>query len=195
MILSRCYYLVSIYHHALKRSTKALNAIRLIRKFFNQRELLALITSNFYSILYYNSEIWHIPSLKATLKQKLLSASAMALRVSIRHCDYSQSFMNLHKMCDRATPESILKHKLALSLHKLYNKDYNSIEFAQLNYNQIFTSRQTYFKILKNNTFKVGLNSLSNRLSILNNEIPLAWLNLSIDTFKINCKKLYLSHV
>ena len=116
---------------------------------------------------------------KATLKQKLLSASAMALRVSIRHCDYSQSFINLHKMCDRATPESILKYKLALSLHKLYNMDYNSIEFAQLNYNQIFTSRQTYFKILKNNAFKVGLNSLSNRLSILNNEIPLAWLNLS----------------
>ena len=34
--------------HALKRSTKVLNAIRLIRKIFNQRELLDLITSNFY---------------------------------------------------------------------------------------------------------------------------------------------------
>ena len=74
--------------HAIKRSTKALNAIRLIRKFNNQRELLTLITSNFYSILYYNSEIWHISTLKAPLKQKLLGASAMALRVSIRHCDY-----------------------------------------------------------------------------------------------------------
>ena len=57
-----------------------------------------------------------------------MPSSGMALRVSIRHCDYSQSFINLHKMCDRATPESILKYKLALSLHKLYNKDYNSIE-------------------------------------------------------------------
>ena len=96
--------------HALNRSTKALNAIRLIRNFFNQKELLALITLNFYSILYYNSEIWHIPTLKSTLKQKLLSASARALRVSVHHVDYFQSLINLHKMCNRAIPESILKY-------------------------------------------------------------------------------------
>ena len=30
---------------------------------------------------------------------------------------------------------------------------------------------------------------------ILNHEIPLTWLNMSIDTFKIHCKKLYLSLV
>ena len=36
--------------HAIKRSTKRLNAIKLIKKFFNQRELISLMTSNFYSI-------------------------------------------------------------------------------------------------------------------------------------------------
>ena len=46
----------------------------------------------------------------------------------------------------------------------------------------------------KSNTFKVGLNSLANRLAYLNNEIPLEWLNKSIETFKIHCKKLYLSY-
>ena len=117
----------------------------------------------------------------------------MALRVSIRHGDYSQSFINLQKMCNRAPPESILKHKLALCLYKLYNKDYNSIESAHLNFNQILTSRQTVFKTSKSNIFKVGINSLSNRLAHLYDEIPLSWLNMSIDTFKIHCKKLYLS--
>ena len=47
---------------------------------------------------------------------------------------------------------------------------------------------------LKSNTFKVGLNSLANRLAFLNNEIPLEWLNMLIETFKIHCKKLYLSY-
>ena len=42
------------------------------KKYFNTTELLQLITSNFYSILYYNSEIWHLPSLKGNLKGKLL---------------------------------------------------------------------------------------------------------------------------
>ena len=34
------------------KSKKALHAIKLIRKHFNQKELLTLLTSNFYSILY-----------------------------------------------------------------------------------------------------------------------------------------------
>ena len=50
--------------HTIKRSTKALNAIRLINKFFTRKELLNLVTSNFYSILYYNSEIWQLLTLK-----------------------------------------------------------------------------------------------------------------------------------
>ena len=58
--------------HAIKRSMKALNAIRLIRKFVMQRELLDLVTSNFYSILFYNSEIWHLPTIKSTLKKACL---------------------------------------------------------------------------------------------------------------------------
>ena len=93
-------------------------------------------------------------------------------------------------MCKRALPESILKYKLALCLHKIYNKDFNSIEFAQLNFNQILTSRQTLFKTSKNNTFKVGMNSLSNRFYTINNEIPLTWLNMSIDTSKIHTLKI-----
>ena len=62
--------------HAIKRSITALNAIRIIKRFFTKKELLSLVTSNFYSILYYNSEIWQIPTLKTTLKQSLLSTSA-----------------------------------------------------------------------------------------------------------------------
>ena len=51
--------------NCIAKSNKALTAIRLIKKFFNTGELLQLVTSNFYSILYYNSEIWHLNNLKA----------------------------------------------------------------------------------------------------------------------------------
>ena len=51
------------------KANSALHAIKLIRRYFNQSELLSLLTSNFYSILFYNSEVWHIPSLKPELKQ------------------------------------------------------------------------------------------------------------------------------
>ena len=41
--------------HWVSKSLNALNAIKLIKKFFDKKELLQLITSNFYSTLYYNS--------------------------------------------------------------------------------------------------------------------------------------------
>ncbi len=41
----------------IQKSDPALNAIKLTRKFFTSHELLQLLTSNYFSILYYNSEL------------------------------------------------------------------------------------------------------------------------------------------
>ena len=57
---------------SINKAKKAYHAINLIRKYFNCDELKGLVTSNYYSILYYNSEIWHLPSLSPNLKQKML---------------------------------------------------------------------------------------------------------------------------
>ena len=67
---------------SINKAKKYLHAIRLIKKYFNPNELKQLITSNFYSILYYNCEIWLIPWLSPLLKQQLLAASSSALRLS-----------------------------------------------------------------------------------------------------------------
>ena len=177
-----------------KKSFVALNAIRLIRKYFTQKELIQLLTSNFYSILFYNSEIWHLPSLKATLKQKLLSASSKALRVCWKKLDTEMSFVNLHKILKRATPDQYMKCKLSLCVYKLHNQtSCNTLEFLRLNLNQIFTSRQVKFICSKGNIQQIGLNCLVNRFHILNNLIPLDWLSGSLNSFKIKCKELFLS--
>jgi hypothetical protein len=55
--------------NTIKRAYKLMHALKLIKKCFTKKELNLLITSNFYSILCYNSEIWHLPMLKANLKQ------------------------------------------------------------------------------------------------------------------------------
>ena len=121
-----------------------------------------------------------------------LSASAKALRACSTVSDYYQSFASIHSDCNRATPEMLMKYKLALCLFKLYNLTFNSIEFMQLNFNQILTGHQTCFKIQKHNKYKVGLNALSNRLYYINNKIPLEWLNSPISTYKVKCKQMFL---
>jgi hypothetical protein len=174
------------------KANRALHAIKLIKTFFTQYELRTLLTANFYSILYYNSEIWHIPNLNPNSKQHLLAASAKALKLCDNTYSPFQSFIDLHRSHTRATPFQFSIYKHALLLFKLYNSNELSDDWVSLNFNQILTGRQLNFKIFSTNNFKIGSNLLCNRLSCLNDLLPLSWLALSLDSFKIKCKERFL---
>ena len=103
---------------AIKKANKSLNAIKLIQKFFNTKELLALTTSNFYSILFYNSEVWLSMYLTDSVKHKLFIASANALKMCQHYPDQSISFLELHKITKRVTPMMLSDFKCALQLNK-----------------------------------------------------------------------------
>ena len=90
--------------HTIKKSNSALHCIKLIKNYFNVRELHLIITSNFYLVLYYNSEIWNIPSLGFKLKQKLLSASSSALKLCTPTYNDRMSFLESHNINKRPTP-------------------------------------------------------------------------------------------
>ena len=111
-------------HHVsqvIHKPNKELNAIKLIRKFFKMSELISLATSNFYSILFYNSEIWQLPNLNNNLKHALFVASANCLKMCLHHPDEMISYHDLHKKTKWATPEMFCNYKLALSLFMVFN--------------------------------------------------------------------------
>ena len=134
-----------------------------------------------------------LASTKLTLKQKLLSASA--LKVCWKRDVSFISFESLHTMSNSANPNMLMKNKLALCLFKLYDTNYNPKEFVCLNSNQILTSRQANFITSKSNSIKVGIKCLTNRLYLLNGKIPLLSLNSTIDTFKVKLLLLFFSNV
>ena len=90
--------------NTINKAQKALHTIKIIKKYFTQSEILTLLTSNFYSILYYNSEIWHLPSLKPELKQSLLSASATALKLSQKNKTQWSLFITCTKNVTELSP-------------------------------------------------------------------------------------------
>ena len=178
---------------ALSKSSKALNAIRLIKQYFTQNELLQLITSNFYSILFYNSEVWHLNTLHQSLKNQLLSHSAKAIKLCTKSSDmWLMSYKNLHEMAGRATPDQLLNYKLSLQLYKTFHHRIPSQDWVSINFNYVHTSRQTHFITLKSNRLRLGMNIISNRFSTLNGRIDLNWFNLSYDSYKVKCKKTFL---
>ena len=95
-------------------------------------------------------------------------------------------------MNNRATPEKILMYKHPLALFRLYNCNDPSLEWCALFFNQILTSRQTKLKCRKSNKLKLGLNAPANRFFILNDQIPIHWLEGGYETFKIKGKEWFL---
>ena len=176
----------------ISKSKKAIQALWLIRKYFNKQEMQQLITSNFYSILYYNSEIWHLPSNCHNSKKNLLSASAAALKLCTPTYDQYMSFQNLHEINKRATPIQIMKYKLSIILYKTYNDESQSFDWLSLFFNQNFNARTEFVNFFDCSSFKIGKNLLSNRFIILNGSIKYDWLNLPFNSYKIKCKAKFL---
>lgn len=176
----------------IKKAKTALHAIKLIKGYFTINELKQLITSNFYSILYYNSEIWHLPKLNPLLKNHLLAASATALKICTPSFNRSMSYITLHSINQRATPSQMMLYKHAILLFKIFNNQQPPQDWMDLNFTQLISRRQVNFECHNNANFKVGINTLSNRLSALNKKIPLHWLNLTLETFKLHCKSKFL---
>ena len=116
------------------------------QKYFSQSEILTLLTSEFYSVLYYCSESWLIPALKPELKQMLLAASAKALKTSQVHPGPMESYINIHKLFKRALQSQHMHYKHAILLHKLYNDQIPEADWVELNLNQILTSCQSPLK-------------------------------------------------
>jgi hypothetical protein len=100
--------------NALLKSSHSLNALKIIRKYFTTKELIALVTSNYFSILLYYSEIWHSSNLKMNLQQNLLSASANALKMCLHYPKVNVSHLKLHKITNCATPSMYNDYKCAL---------------------------------------------------------------------------------
>ena len=90
--------------NAISKAKKAFFALRLFNKFFNTTDMRALLDSNFYSILYYNSVIWLTPKITAVMKQSLLSISANALRSCMMVKCAQVYFENVHVKCKKVLP-------------------------------------------------------------------------------------------
>ena len=86
----------------------------------------------------------------------------------------------------------MILYKHAILLHKLYNTHQPQTDWIELNFNQIITSRQSHFRIIKSNKYIVGNNLISTRLAVLNGKVLLDDLNLSLDSFKVKYKKIML---
>ena len=143
---------------AINGTNKALQAVKMIKKFFNSNEITQLLTSNFYSRLHYGSEVWHLPALNQNLKKLLQSASANALKSCCNYYDGTVSNLKLHKQFKMALPTEISTYKHSLLLYKVIKEEQPKKEWMDLNFQMINTRRQLYFETQNTRNYVVGNN-------------------------------------
>ena len=179
---------------AINNSKKALHGIKILKRYLTKEETKMLLTSNFYSVLYYNCEVWLSSELKVHVKQQLLAASSRALKVINNVSDLRISYLQLHIQEKRATPMKFVKYKLAVQLHKIYNRVDDNDDWLDMNEQQNFNARNENFHINDYSRAKIGRNVLCNRLTCLNGELKLEWLNLTSLAFKLKAKSIFLTN-
>ncbi len=110
--------------------------------------------------------------------------------MTLHHPKHNISYLNLHSICNIAAPIIFGNYKLALPLHKLFNPHISTEEWGHLNFDQIFTTRPM---TNANQNGVARKNTLSNRMNHINGKILIEHLNYSINQFKIECKKIFLT--
>ena len=143
--------------NAISKTNRALHCIRQIKQFFKPRDLGQLVTSNVYSILYYNSEVWNIPSLNHRLKQLLLFTSASTLTICTPTCHARMLYLELHAINNRATPSQMCSYKLALLLHELINFEIPCIDWLDANFQQNFDMKTNMFNFHNTYNYKKAI--------------------------------------
>ena len=123
-------------------------------------EMKQLLNSNFYSVLYYNCEIWLTPMMDPRSKRQLLADSAMALKLCKSQYDSMMGYERLHELHNRATPIKMMRYWMAIQLYKLYNSGTESQDWMDLNFQQNFNDRNPHVQINDASNLRIGKNSI-----------------------------------
>ena len=107
--------------------------------------------------------------------------------------DLRVAYEHLHRMNQRATQLKMMHYKLALQLYKNFNAQKQGDTWLDLNFQQNYGQRNKFVMIVDNSTHKVGRINLINRLNTKNCKVKYESLNLSLDSYKVKCKSLFLN--
>ena len=178
---------------AILKCKKTLQAIKLISINFTIDEKINMITSLFYSRLYYGAEIWLIPSLKYNIKKKLLNISTQALRIAAEDVFHTFNAEEIHVMFNRFTPNQMMNYISLLNLYRCINNKIPEQIWIDLQFKYLPLTRTNKFILAPANRLKVGINSLSNRLSYASTLITNDDLNKEYIAFKILAKRTVIN--
>jgi hypothetical protein len=180
--------------HMLNKSSHIIKRINYLAKWLNQKELLQLVTSQYFSIIYYCSPVW-IGCLDANTWKRINSAHYRAIRVVTRDFKRRRKRRDLDKETQRATPCEWARYAIASTVIKLYNSSDAHIADVIRSSAYINDRMPRKAKFIDRSRLKVGRQSLQNRIGPLFASISFEWIGeLSNDALRVSLKREFFKY-
>ena len=104
---------------------------------------MTLINAHYYSILFYHSDIWLLPSLSETPKTNPSECLSGPTKMCCTIYHPLMLYDCFHNISNRPAPSDFTKYNHALLLHEIYNHQNQTADWLDLNFNQKSTSDAT----------------------------------------------------
>ncbi len=175
---------------AIKRTNRMLFGLKKIRRFLDVPQCKQVVTSFYYSVLYYGFEVWHHRHLASHLKRKIKSAHYRALRLIFGKATSRDQLDN-----ERASPEELARYLEAKLAVKVVNKKSPTRLYDEM-MRQAYSERRQPGRLQFFDTSKkmMGRQIFRNRLQQVSNQMKFQWLGISDDSLRTNLKKTFFSY-
>ncbi len=181
--------------YSLKRSRHIVPRIKYLRKWLNTEELLRLITSQYFSIVYYCCPLW-IGSLTSTAWKRINSAHYRALRAVYGDYKMKLKRAELDKMSKRATPKEWAQYSIAATVIKMFNS--SDTEMGHLLRRSVYINDRNpgKGKFIDKSRLKIGRQSLPYRIGPTFAKMSFDWVGFegSDDALRRNLKKEFFKY-
>jgi len=152
-------------------------ALRVLKKKLNLSEFLQVITSHYYSRLYYGCEVWY-NCLKQNLKNKISAVHHFPLRLALNDFRRSLSRKQLSLKCNRAPPQELVDFRIAKTVINVCVNADPFVLFQDLLANAHYSNRQPLRPLFFDNSrLRIGRQSLNNRVSDIISRLNFNWLD------------------
>jgi hypothetical protein len=171
-------------------------ALRVLKKKLSRKELLKVITTHYYSRLYYGSEVWFQP-LKKVLKDSISPVHYFPLRLALNDFNRLTSRKSINLKVNRAPPNELNEYKLARILISISNNQDPFVLFYELLSHSVVETRKPHNpKFLDMSRTRLGRQSLANRVNVVAMKLKFEWLHVesSKELLRKNLKKSFFSY-
>ena len=133
--------------------------------------------------------------LHSNLKKKLWQACSRMLQSVQKGYDRAYSVEELHRITHRASQNMWCNYVTACAMYNCVTNEMQQNIITKITINSLVTNRRPGRMFTRTNWIKIGFNCLGNRLQVVATQLNIDWTIMSKQTFKIHCKKLFLSYI